>query len=106
MAVYQSKLYVLDKVAKEGTSDEILRVQVFNSSGTQTGTINLAETEWLDYHDEFASIAIDSLGNIYTILYITTPMMTRYLFTTRAAVSSINSAIPVMIPVHTSCPTG
>ncbi|MCX5886111.1 MAG: hypothetical protein NT096_09420 [Proteobacteria bacterium] len=67
MAVYQSNLYVLDKIAKEGTSDEILRVQVFNSSGTQTGTINLAETEWRGYHDEFASIAIDSLGNIYIV---------------------------------------
>jgi hypothetical protein len=67
MAVYQSKLYVLDKVAKEGTSDEILRVQVFNSSGTQTGTINLAETEWVGFHDEFAGLAIDSLGNIYIV---------------------------------------
>ena len=67
MAVYQNTLSVLDKVAQEGTSDEVLRIQKFNSSGTQTGTINLTETEWIDFHDEFASIALDSQGNIYVV---------------------------------------
>jgi len=67
MAVYQNKLYVLDKVEKTGSSDEVLRVQVFNSSGTQLQTLTLNEAQWVSAHDNVADIGISGDGILYII---------------------------------------